>query len=48
MSELKLKTTDLVYAYFDSFVNSNIGNVGKVVDKQDRQRYPYTDDDDWD
>lgn len=32
MSELKLKTTDLVYAYFDSFVNSNIGNVGKVVD----------------
>ena len=32
MSELKLKTTDLVYAYFDSFVNSNIGSVGKVVD----------------
>ena len=32
MSELKLKTTDLVYAYFDSFVNSNMGNVGKVVD----------------
>ena len=32
MAELKVKTTDLVYAYFDSFVNSNIENVGKVVD----------------
>ena len=32
MSELDVKTTDLVYAYFDSFVHSNIGNVGKVVD----------------
>lgn len=32
MSELNVKTTDLVYAYFDSFVNSNIGSVGKVVD----------------
>ena len=32
MSELNVKVTDLVYAYFDSFVHSNIGNVGKVVD----------------
>ncbi len=32
MSDLNIKTTDLVYAYFDSFVHSNIGNVGKVVD----------------
>lgn len=32
MSELNVKTTDLVYAYFDSFVQSNINNVGKVVD----------------
>jgi len=32
MSELNVKTTDLVYAYFDSFAHSNIGNVGKVVD----------------
>ena len=32
MSELNVKTTDLVYAYFDSFVNSNINCVGKVVD----------------
>ena len=33
MFELEdIKTTDLVYAYFDSFVNSNINNVGKVVD----------------
>ena len=31
MSELNVKTTDLVYAYFDSFVHSNVGNVGKVV-----------------
>ena len=27
-----IRTTDLVYAYFDSFVHSNMGNVGKVVD----------------
>ena len=32
MSELEVKRTDLVYAYFDSFVNSNIGSVGKVVE----------------
>ena len=32
MSELNVKTTDLVYAYFDSFAHSNIGNVGRVVD----------------
>ena len=32
MSELNVKTTDLVYAYFDSFVNSNISAIGTVVD----------------
>ena len=32
MSELNVKTTDLVYAYFDSFAHSNVRNVGKVVD----------------
>lgn len=32
MSELNVKTTDLVYAYFDSFVNSNVNAVGTVVD----------------
>lgn len=32
MSELNVKTTDLVYAYFDSFAHSNINTVGTVVD----------------
>ena len=32
MSEMNVKITDLVYAYFDSFVHSNIDKVGKVVD----------------
>lgn len=32
MSELNVKTTDLVYAYFDSFAHSNMGAIGTVVD----------------
>ena len=32
MSDLKIKTTDLVYAYFDSFSHSNLNYVGRVVD----------------
>ena len=32
MSELNVRKTDLVYAYFDSFAHSNIGAVGSVVD----------------
>ena len=32
MSELNVKTTDLVYAYFDNFAHSNINTVGTVID----------------
>ncbi len=32
MSDLNIKTTKLVNMYFDSFANSNVGNVGKVVE----------------
>ena len=32
MSELNVKTTDLVYAYFDNFARSNINTVGTVID----------------
>ena len=32
MQDLNIKTTDLVYAYFDSFVNSNLNSIGKAVD----------------
>jgi small subunit ribosomal protein S1 len=34
MSELNVRKTDLVYAYFDSFAHSNIGAVGSVVDRK--------------
>ena len=32
MSELNVKTTDLVYAYFDNFAHSNINTDGTVID----------------